>query len=147
MKLIHILKPILLFCLVFSVQIQAQNQTPSPERVEELLELLGYCKTNLTNTENRIKNMEESPEEYFLEQYNFAKELLEAHKGCRNRMRGVLASIRKDYPGWFNSPNATLSLGRDHDITPRELENKAATLEERHAALLKRFKKLEEPEN
>ncbi len=38
-------------------------------------------------------------------------------------------------------------LGRGRNITPRELENKIATIEERIAALMESFGNPEEPEN
>jgi hypothetical protein len=147
MKLINILKPILLFCLVFSVQIQAQVQIPSQELVEELLQKIENCKGFMAQSERYIQVMEKNASYYTLAEYNKGKEYIEGCKACLNESRRKLDSLREGYSGWFNSPNATMPLGRGHDITPRGLENKVVTIEERFAALFERFGALEEPED
>jgi hypothetical protein len=132
---------------VFSVQIQAQVQIPSQERVETLLEQIEDCKNIITEAEKNITLMEKNPESYTLPDYIATKNLIEQAKSCIKANRKELDSLRQGYSGWFNSPNATMPLGRGHDITPRELENKVATIEEIYADLLERFEALEEPED
>jgi len=147
MKLINILKPILLFCLVFSVQIQAQVQIPSQERVETLLEQIEDCKNIITEAEKNITIMEKNPESYTLPDYIATKNLIEQAKSCIKANRKELDSLREGYSGWFNSPNTTIPLGRGHDITPREIENKVATLEEFILPIIENFENLMIPEN
>ncbi len=67
MKFTNVLKPIIALCLLFSMQVFAQDyNSPSRELVETLLEELENCKTYLTQGENLIKTMEANPESYSL---------------------------------------------------------------------------------
>ncbi len=147
MKFTNIIKPILLFCLIFSLQVQAQYQIPSQERVEILLEQIDNCKRIATETEQLIKTIEANPEAHSLKDYNSAKELLERTKRCINIYRGELNSLRKKFPGWFNSPNATMQLGRGNEITPRQLEKKVNEVEAKIRVLLERLDNIDEPDN
>ncbi len=147
MKFTSIIKPIMLFCFIFSLQVQAQYQIPSQERVETLLEQIDNCKRITTETEQLIETMEANPESYSLKDYNSAKELLERAKSCINISRGELDSLRKKFPGWFNSPNATMQLGRGNEITPRQLEKKVNDLDAKIRAVLERFNSIDNPDD
>ncbi len=145
MKLSTILKPLVFFCFVLSMQSNAQNQIPSEERVEELLQQIDNCKSLVTQTENNIKKMEDNPGSYTLAEYNAAKEFLDRVKTCLNTSRGELDSIRKEYPGWFNSPSATMPLGRGKEVTPRSLEEELSAIGKKIKAALKALDAIDEP--
>ncbi|MDC8004924.1 hypothetical protein POV27_12755 [Aureisphaera galaxeae] len=93
------------------VQVAAQGYTPpSRDRVEALLERADDCKKNIEKEEENLKMMEADPESVTLAQYNATKQAIAAYKKCLNVVRKELDSLRKDYPGWFNSPSATLEV-------------------------------------
>ena len=147
MKIKYILKSVLILCLFFSQFLNAQSQFPSPERVEVLLEILNECKKNKDAAESEIKHMEEQPLFISLQTYLDTREQLDSQKRCIDIAKEALASIRKDHPEWFNLPGATVTIHGREKITPRDLENKVATIEEHFAALFERFGALEEPED
>ncbi len=132
---------------MFSIQVQAQYQTPSPERVTELLQQIGDCKTQITKTEDRIKTIEANADSYTLAEYNTAKEFLERLNTCLNMSRGELDSIRKEYPGWFNAPNTVMQLGKGHEITPRSLQEQLNAIEEKIKKVIASFEALDKPKD
>ncbi|WP_296385744.1 hypothetical protein [Winogradskyella sp.] len=148
MKTINTLAITILLCITISFQTFAQGYTPpSRELIETLLEELEDCKANLTKAENKIKKMEANSASYTLAQYNHTKNAVEISELCIKARRDELDALRKDYPGWFNSPNAILSLNRSRSITPRELVLAIETIEEKIAAAIKRAEALLEPKN
>ena len=120
-------------------------QYPSQERVQELLDELEYCKQELTNVQADIKNMEDNPSDYSLADYKEAQKLVERIKTCMAARRAELDSIRKEYPGWFNSPNAVLPYDRHQGITPRSLEERLKDLERKISRVLDQFESLQRP--
>lgn len=146
MKTINITKMLLLFWITFSLQTQAQSYTPpSQERVETLLKKVDNCKKAISQGEGRIKVMEKNPESYTLAQYNLVKGFIESSKVCLNKLRTELAELRKDYPGWFNAPNATVALDREHFTSPKKLREALDEIKERIDAVLKSFEGFDEP--
>ncbi len=121
------------------------SQYPSQERVQGLLDALEYCKQELTKTQADIKNMEDNPSDYFLADYKEAQRLIERIKMCMASRRAELDSIRKEYPGWFNSPNAVLPYDRHQGITPRSLERQLKELERKISQVLNQFESLPKP--
>lgn len=120
-------------------------QYPSEERVQELLDEIEDCKQKLKNTQAEIKNMEDNPADYTLADYKEAEMLVERIKTCLAARRAELDSIRKEYPGWFNSPNAVLPYNRHDRITPRSLEERLKDLEKKISRILDRFEGLPKP--
>ncbi len=96
--------------LVLSTSVTlAQGYTaPSRDRVEALLESIDNCKKNLKKEEQELKMMEADPESVTLARYNLTKDAIKLYKFCLEKSRKELDSLRKDYPGWFNSPSATM---------------------------------------
>ena len=120
-------------------------QYPSQERVQELLNQIEYCKQELQNTQGQIKNMEVNPSEYSLADYKEAQNLVERIKTCIASGRAELDSIRKEYPGWFNSPNAVLPYDRHQEITPRTFQDRLKDLEQKINKVLNDFRNLPKP--
>lgn len=89
--------------------------------------------------------MEENPSDYSLADYRDAEKLVERIKTCIATGRAELDSIRKEYPGWFNSPNAVLPYNRLNTITPRSLEERLKELERKISQVLDRFEGLLKP--
>jgi DNA repair exonuclease SbcCD ATPase subunit len=139
MKLTHILKPVLLFCLVFSIQTQAQNNNfPSQERVEELLENINICKDNLAQYDSELKEIENNPDNFTYGQYLELKKKEKETENCIAQSRKELDTLRKDYPEWFNNPDAVMPLSNRQEISPRELEEIIEIDLEKEIAELKR---------
>jgi len=126
MKFKYIMLPVLLVCFIFSAELIAQTGyiSPSRERVETLLEQLEDCKDAQKELENNVINMELDPESVTLKEYNDAERYAENARTCANILREKLDALRKKYPGWFNSPNATIGVQKPvrRTITPRELQ-------------------------
>jgi len=148
MKLTTILKPMLLFCLIFSIQVQAQNNYPVPsqERVETLLEKINTCKMILEQFENSLKTIENNPTNYTYADYIQIKGFKESSEQCVATSRKELDAIRKDYPGWFNNPGVIMPLSNRQEISPEELERLEKALKE-IANLRKRFAAIPIPED
>ncbi|MEM8926826.1 MAG: hypothetical protein AAGC45_01385 [Bacteroidota bacterium] len=121
------------------------SQYPSQERVQGLLNELEYCKQELMKTQADIKNMEDNPSDYSLADYKEAQKLVEKIKTCMASRRAELDSIRKEYPGWFNSSNAVLPYDRHQGITPRSLEERLKKLERKISQVLDQFESLPKP--
>ncbi len=148
MKTINTLAITILFCFTISFQTFAQGySSPSREQIEIFLLELENCKAFLTDSENLIKTMEADPESYTLAVYNAAKSQVETSKICVNARRAELDELRKDYPGWFNNPNATLPLSKGHSITPRKLKLSIEDIQEKINTIIKRFEALNVTEN
>jgi len=148
MKLTHILKPILLFCFVFSIQTQAQNNfsLPSQERVETLLERISNCKISLEQFEKALKTIDENPTNYTYADYLKAKGFKEIAEECISASRKELDAIRKKYPEWFNNPETVIPLNNRQEISPEELERQyKKLLEDALAGFSKRFSALSIP--
>ena len=62
-------------------------------------------------------------------------------------IREELAALREDYPGWFNAPNATMSIGRDKWTSPRELQEMLNNIEQKINALLDDFEAIDVPDH
>ncbi len=122
-------------------------QYPSQERVGELLSQIEYCKQELESTQAEIKGMEDNPSDYSLAEYKQAQKLVERIKICVAARRAELDSIRKEYPGWFNSPNAVLPYDRHQGITPRSLEERLKDLERKISQVLDQFESLPTPKS
>jgi len=125
MKYNYIVLPVLLVYFLFSSEIIAQGyESPSRERVETLLEQLEDCKDTQREFENNVINMELDPESVTLKEYNVAKGYAKNAQTCATILREKLDALRKDYPGWFNSPNATIGVQKPkrRTITPREMQ-------------------------
>lgn len=120
-------------------------QYPSQERVQELLNQIEYCKGELRNTQSQIKEMEDNPSDYSLADYKDAEKLVERIKTCIAAGRSELDSIRREYPGWFNSPNAVLPYDKLHKITPRSLEAQLKEMERKINQVLDSFESLPKP--
>ncbi|MEM7187766.1 MAG: hypothetical protein AAF466_14035 [Bacteroidota bacterium] len=151
MRLLTFVLPMLVMALLFSSESIAQtNYTPpSPELVERLLNELESCKAIQKEAEADLKFMEANANDYTLADYIEVRNLINRAQSCINSRRAQLEELRKDYPGWFNSPNATMTInfhGR-RTITPRQLENMLAQVENKIAAVLARFEKIPRPEN
>ena len=139
MKLINILKPVLLFFLVFSIHTQAQsNNYPSQERVEDLLETINICKENLTQYDTELKEIENNPNKYTYREYLELKKNEKETENCIAQSRKELDTLRKDYPEWFNSPDAVMPLSNREEISPRGLEEIIEIDLEKEIAELKR---------
>jgi hypothetical protein len=147
-KLTHILKPVLLFCLVFSIQTQAQNNNfPSQERVEGLLETINICKENLAQYDSELKEIENDPNNYTYGQYLELKKKEKETEDCITQSRKELDTLRNDYPEWFNNPDVVIPLSNRQEISPRELtEIIERDLEEELAELKRRATELTIPD-
>lgn len=123
-------------------------QVPSRELVESLLEQLDECKKDLAQTEKEIGIMENNPGQYSLETYLFTKKYIKELKACMKFSRNQLDTLRKDYPGWFNSPSAfgDIRLNWPRINTPKEIEEALERMNELVAKALAKFEKLQEPE-
>ncbi|MCP4978289.1 MAG: hypothetical protein GY931_19245 [Maribacter sp.] len=134
--------------LFFALQAQAQTYNfPSQERVETLLEAIDKCKDVIADTQQRIKTMEANPDDYSLANYQDAKDLIDRAQGCLNQNRGELDSLRKEFPGWFNSPSTTMPLKKGKTISSGGLNKKLAALENKIKAILDSMRELEKPEH
>ncbi|UJH66619.1 hypothetical protein [Allomuricauda sp. SCSIO 65647] len=146
MKRVAVVMVLMLYTGLTSTPLFGQTyQYPSQERVQELLDEIEDCKQKLKNTQAEIKNMEANPSDYTLADYKEAEMLVERIKTCLAARRAELDSIRKEYPGWFNSPNAVLPYDRHNRITPRSLEERLKDLERKISQVLNRFEGLPKP--
>lgn len=150
MKLKYILPVLLLLCSVTTATISAQTYPiPSRELVQNLLEELDECKKNLERSENEIGIMENNPGQYSLELYLSTKAFIKELKACVKSNRAQLDLLRKDYPGWFNSPSAfadiRMSWPKIH--SPQEIADALARVEARMERVFARFEILQVPED
>jgi len=124
-------------------------ESPSRELVETLLEQLDECKRELTEAENGISLMEKSPGEYTLATYLATKDFIKKLKNCIKSSRSRLERIRKDYPGWFNSPSAfsDIRLSWPKINSPKEMEEALARMRVLMAQVIAQYEILEEPED
>lgn len=150
MKTKYILPLFLFFSTLLVMPTWAQGyQVPSRELVESLLKQLDECKKDLAQAQKEIGIMENNPGQYTLDTYLLNKKFIKELKGCMKYCRGKLDTLRKDYPGWFNSPSAfaDIRLQWPNMHTPKEI---AAALDRMDALLAKavaQFELLEEPED
>ena len=123
-------------------------QVPSRELVESLLEQLDECKKDLAQAEKEIGIMENNPGQYSLDTYLFTKKYIKELNDCMKYCRGKLDTLRKDYPGWFNSPSAfgDIRLHWPKINSPKEIEEALARMDELVAKALARFEKIQKPE-
>lgn len=150
MKTRYILLSLSIFCFLVSSELIAQNYTPpSRELVEQLLEELERCKEIQKEAQADLENMEANATEYTLADYMEVRNLINRAQTCINSRRTQLEELRKDYPGWFNSPNATLNINFHgmRSITPRQINQMLESVAAKIAATLARFEKLPKPEN
>jgi hypothetical protein len=145
MKSKYIMLPVLIVCFLFTSEVIAQGyESPSRERVETLLEQLEDCKDTQKELENNVINMELDPESVTLKEYNEAQRYANNAKACANILREKLDALRKDYPGWFNDPNATISVKKPvrKNITPREMQKYIDQVNESLETVLARLQAL-----
>lgn len=147
MRAFKLLNPILMLCIMFSIAVHAQYQIPSQERVQELLNQIENCKNQIDKTEKNIATMEAQAASYTLAQYNNGKALLERIKFCLNMSRAELANLKKEYPGWFNDPDAIINLGKGIEIKPHDLQKKLNEIERKIKKVIDRMEALEKPKN
>ncbi|MEW4925769.1 hypothetical protein [Algibacter sp. 2305UL17-15] len=139
---------LLLLSLVFTLQTIAQTYTPpSRERVETLLEQIEECKEHIAVTESAIKAMEKDPTSYTLADYVAAEKYLRLSKKCVEVRRKELDSLRKEYPGWFNSPSATVTIKKGRHISPKELEDIMERVQKQINKVLKAFGSVDKPQH
>ncbi len=148
MKTVYFKSLLGLFLLCVGTTTVAQNYNyPSRELVEAILNDIDYCKNELKEAEADVAEMEGSPESYSLADYKDAQRLIERIKLCINVKRARLDDLRKEYPGWFNSPSAFSDIrirwggGPDPKAVQRLLNN----MEERINNVLDAFSELEKP--
>jgi len=149
MKTKHILPLFIFFSTLLVTPSIAQGyQVPSRELVENLLKQLDECKKDLAQAEKEIGIMENNPGQYSLDTYLFNKKFIKELKDCINYSRGKLDTLRKDYPGWFNSPSAfsdiRLTWPKIH--SPQEIAEVVARIERAVNDVRARFDKLQIPE-
>lgn len=148
MKTKYIL-PLFLFFSTFSVlPSMAQGyQVPSRELVESLLKQLDECKKDLAQAEKEIGIMENNPGQYSLDTYLFTKKYIKELKDCMKYSRGKLDTLRKDYPGWFNSPSAfgDIRLHWPKVNTPKEIAEVLDRIDAQVAKAVAQFNLLDEP--
>ncbi len=142
----------LVFLMLFnSVQVLAQGpETPNRERVETLLERVDECKQGLEKEEEQLKMMEADPESVTLAQYNATKRVIEAYNKCLKAVRKELESLRKKYPGWFNSPSASMEVTVHRQVMiifPYVLLAIIVDMESVYKAFAGRFGNIQEPRN
>ncbi|KAA3615891.1 MAG: hypothetical protein DWP94_15015 [Flavobacterium sp.] len=126
----------------------AQSYTPpSREMVENYLDQIDSCKAFLKELEADIAEMENNPELVTLAQYKEAKALQSRAESCLRSTRAKLEELRKKFPGWFNSPSATLNLSKGGHITPKGLRAGLDAIEAKIDKLLNRLNAIEEPAN
>ncbi len=150
MKTRYILVPLAVFCFFFSSELIAQNYTPpSRELVENLLNELERCKDIQKEAQKDLENMEANANDYTLAEYKAVENLISRAQSCINSRRAQLDELRKEYPGWFNNPSASITIGVHgmRSINARQLQNRFAAIEAKIADVLARFEKLERPEN
>ena len=150
MKTKYILPLFLFFSTFLVMPSMAQGyQVPSRELVESLLKQLDECKKDLAQAEKEIGIMENNPGQYSLETYLFTKKYIKELKDCVKYSRGKLDNLRKDYPGWFNSPNAfeDIRLHWPRINTPKEIEEALARIDALVAKAVAQFQLLEEPKD
>lgn len=150
MKLKFIISPIVLLTFMLSAPMMAQGyQSPSRQLVQTLLERLDECKKDLTQAEKEIGIMENNPGEYSLETYLFNKKFIKELKACIKWNRDQLETLRKDYPGWFNSSSAfadiRVSWPRIH--SPVDMDTIIERMETALAQAVTRFEVLDEPKD
>ena len=137
-----------LFLLTSGAVVQAQTyEPPSREMVETLLEKVNTCKRALADLEDSIEFMENNPENYTLAQYNEAKTYKKMAEGCIADARRDLEELRKKFPGWFNSPSATVDLGKGIHVGPKDLDKKLKEIETKINKLLARLGNVQKPSN
>lgn len=94
---------------------------PSRETVESLLQKLDECKQSLKGGQDGIKTMQANPTGFSLKLYLATQEQVRVAKLCIQYLREDLDELRKQYPGWFNSPGTVMPLGRGREISASEL--------------------------
>lgn len=133
--------------LLFILDIQAQQyEPPSREQVQRLLDELDECKDILKDAQGYLERMEENPEQVTLKTYQDTQKLINNAEGCIADRRKKLDELRKEYPGWFNSPNATVSISRGDFINPKELERLHKAIEIALASISKQLAAIKPPE-
>jgi len=150
MKTKYILPLFLFFSTFLVMPSMAQGyQVPTRELVESLLKQLDECKKDLAQAEKEIGIMENNPGQYSLETYLFTKKYIKELKGCVKYSRGKLDTLRKDYPGWFNSPSAfsDIRMHWPRINTPKEIEEALARIDALVAKAVAQFELLEEPKD
>lgn len=126
----------------------AQTYTPpSREQVENYLDEIDSCKAFLKDLEADITEMENNPELVTLAQYKEAIALRSRAQSCLRSTRAKLDEMRKKYPGWFNSPGATVNLSKGGHVTPKELRAGLDAIEAKIDKLLSRLTAIDEPAN
>ncbi|NND63996.1 MAG: hypothetical protein HKN48_12470 [Flavobacteriaceae bacterium] len=141
---------LLIFVAAIGTTTVAQNYNfPSRELVESILNDIDYCKNELKEAESNVAEMQGNPESYSLADYMNTKILIKRIKTCINVKRGQLDELRKEYPGWFNSPSAFSDIrirwggGPDPKAVNRLLDDMARRISE----VLNDFDTIEKPTN
>ena len=138
----------LVLSLFLVAQAQAQSYTsPSQESVEVLLRNINKCKEVMDNTQQKIKTMQANPDDYSLADYQDAQGLMERARACLHQNRNKLDALRKEYPGWFNSPSATIPIKGGKTISSKGLKKNLDAIERKIKALLDGMEQLEKPEH
>lgn len=128
MKYPHILITGIL-CMFFLAPLSAQGYTPpSQELVEQLLQQINDCKKEAEALREFLKT--DLGIDAFLKYDEFKKNRyrLEEVEECIRKTREQLDKLRKDYPGWFNAPNATVTVHDRDQIAAKDLEKKLEEL-------------------
>ncbi|MEL6811332.1 MAG: hypothetical protein AAFP76_08370 [Bacteroidota bacterium] len=135
--------------VVFQNVLAQGYQVPSRELVETLLTQLEKCKANLANAEKGLIEMKKNPGEYSLETYLWVENNAKEARECITQRREELDRLRKDYPGWFNSPTAftDIKLKYPEIHSPRELAELLDGIELKITKVLAEWKKLPRPEH
>ncbi|MEM7086171.1 MAG: hypothetical protein AAF489_08325 [Bacteroidota bacterium] len=150
MKLAIKIVPVLLICVMGFSEITAQTYvSPSRELVEQLLNRLETCKASLANANKGIAAMKKNPQDYSLETYLWVENLAKEADKCIADLRKQLDKLRKDYPGWFNSPSAfaDINLRPPTLRSPLEMEDALAKIERKIHNALAQFKEFQKPEH
>ena len=147
MKISNLLKTVILFCLVFTMQTQAQGYSfPTQETVENWLKELNECKLQIDIIKNKITEIENNTEAeneengYSVNFYLWLKKAIVNKKVCVTYLRKKLEELREKHPEWFNNPNATITLDKNIKMTPLKMENKIKSLEIIYDNILRRFR-------
>ena len=139
---------LLLFCLLFSLNMTAQTYTPPNQNdVETLIDDIERCKSNIEKAEQQMEKLEADPGNYTYATYKNLQDAINENKKCVAAARKELEKLRKDYPGWFNSPSATVPNRQYNWVTPRELQELLDEVERKMDELLSGFGDLIEPEH
>ena len=131
--------------LLLASPIIAQTNLPGPERVNNLVDHINGCKDNLKEAQKTMDWFEANPEEITHARWLRQKEGITMVEKCIAEARAALEEMRKDHPDWFNQPNLVLDLGHGRHMTPRELEQLQADIEEAIALMSRVFNGYVEP--